>query len=165
MNSSKRFSIINFWQLVISLAVPLIVGGLTGLVTSNKIDSWYAGLVKPFFNPPNWLFAPAWTVLYILMGIALFLVLKKGLKKAQVRFAVYIFAAQILLNGVWTLIFFGLESPGWALFEIIFLLLAILLNILFFGRISRLAGYLLIPYILWVCFATALNIGIFILNH
>ena len=139
--------------------------GLIGSVfTAPAIANWYAGISKPAFNPPNWVFAPVWTALFILMGISLFLVWEKGLEKKENRLAVSVFGIQLLLNVVWSVLFFGLQNPFLGFLEIIILWFAILANIVLFYRISRKAGCLLIPYILWVSFAAILNYNILILN-
>jgi benzodiazapine receptor len=150
--------------LVVALVVSLLPGVIGSVFTAPAIPIWYAGLVKPSFNPPDWLFGPVWTALYLMMGIALFLVVKNGMKERQVRIAVALFLAQLFLNGLWSYIFFGLRSPGWALVEIIVLWIFILLTIVACFRVSRAAGWLLVPYILWVTFAAVLNGAIQRLN-
>ncbi|MBN1572859.1 MAG: tryptophan-rich sensory protein [Deltaproteobacteria bacterium] len=147
-------------------AVILCEGcGIIGsLFTAPSVPTWYASLTKPSFNPPDWIFSPVWIALFFLMGISLFLVIREGFKKREVKLAVWVFAVQLVLNVLWTLIFFGLKAPLAAFIEIILLWIAILVTIIRFFPISRLAGYLLIPYIAWVSFAALLNISIFILN-
>jgi translocator protein len=151
-------------KLLISILFPLLVGGLSGYFTSSDIQGWYATVNKPFFNPPNWIFAPVWTTLYILMGIALFLVWKSESDKAVKQTAFILFVVQLTLNFFWSIIFFRLQQPGWALVEIIAMWLAILFTILWFGKISSLAAWLLVPYICWVSFASVLNYAIYKLN-
>jgi tryptophan-rich sensory protein len=129
-----------------------------------SITDWYADLVKPKLAPPNWIFAPVWTILFVLMGVAAFLVWKKGLDRKDVKIALGIFVGQLVLNTLWSIIFFGLRSPGSAFIEIIFLWVAILATIISFARISRPAAWLLVPYILWVGFASYLNFMIWMLN-
>ena len=152
----------------LKLAAAIIISELAGIVgsvfTVPAIPVWYAALAKPALNPPSWVFGPVWTTLFALMGIAAFLVWKKGLARRDVRIALGIFIGQLLLNALWSFIFFGLHSPGGALIEIIFLWLAILAALIAFARISRPAAWLLLPYLLWVTFAAYLNIAIFMLN-
>ena len=148
-----------------AILLCLIIGGLGGLITSPAIGSWYSTLVKPSFSPPNWLFAPVWTLLYILMGIALFLVLDNNIikfdnKKAALR----AFSAQLILNFLWTFFFFGLQLTWLAFTEIVILWIMILCTMIKFWPISRAAAYLLVPYILWVTFASALNFAVAWLN-
>lgn len=147
-------------KLVIAILVSLAAGGLGSIFTSSAIPTWYATLSKPALNPPNWIFAPVWTTLFVLMGIAAFLIWKQGADKPKVREALKIFLGQLILNALWSFIFFGLHEPGWAFIEIILLWLAILATILSFYRLSKAAAYLLIPYILWVSFAAYLNLAI-----
>ncbi len=153
------------WAVLIGFIVLSQLAGIIGSVfTVPAIDSWYAELVRPSFAPPNWLFGPVWTILYILMGIAAFVVWRVGTDRALVRRALVAFGAQLILNTFWSIIFFGWQSPGWALVEIIFLWLAIGLTILSFARVSRLAAWLLAPYLAWVTFAGYLNYAIYALN-
>lgn len=151
-------------KLVISIALPLGAGVLGGIATTPAIPIWYEGLNKPAFNPPRWLFGPAWTLLYILMGIALFLVWRKGFNKPGVKLALLVFLIQLVLNVIWSFLFFGLRSPLAGLIEIIILWLAILLTLILFFRVSVPAGVLLLPYISWVTFASVLNGAIVKLN-
>lgn len=148
---------------MICLLIPLTIGGLSGYSTSSAINDWYVTLNKPFFNPPNYLFAPVWTCLYALMGISLFLVWKSPKGKLRNK-AIVIFSVQIILNFFWSLLFFNLRNPGMALIEIVMLWTSILLMVLFYRRISKLAGYLQVPYLLWVTFASVLNTAIWYLN-
>jgi tryptophan-rich sensory protein len=142
------------------IAVCLLAGIIGALFTATGPNSWYTNLVKPSFNPPNWIFGPVWTTLYILMGIALYLAVKH---KAGIK-AIIVFAAQLLLNTFWTIIFFGFEKTGLALIEIVVLWAFILWTIMLFYKKSKAAAYLLIPYILWVTFAALLTLAIYILN-
>jgi benzodiazapine receptor len=151
-------------KLVICLAICIGSGLAGSIFTRDSISSWYTYLQKPVFTPPNWLFAPVWFLLYTLMGIAVFLVWRKGLKQFQVRESIVIFAIQLLLNAGWSYAFFGLKSPGTGLIVIVPLWTAILLTIINFFRVSRLAAYLLIPYIIWVSFATVLTFSIYLMN-
>jgi len=151
----------NVEKLIISVLICLLAGFIGSIFTTPAITTWYAALQRPSFAPPNWVFFPVWTSLFIMMGISLFLVWQKKEKKV---IALYIFAAQLVLNVLWSVVFFGLRSPLLGLIEIIILWIAILATILSFMKISRTAGYLLIPYILWVSFAAILNFSIWRLN-
>lgn len=126
-------------------------------------DAWYAALAKPAWNPPNWVFGPVWTTLYVLMGTAAWLVWRQGGFAAQ-RTALLLFMAQLVLNALWTPLFFGLHSPGLALAEIIVLLVAVSATIHSFRRVSPLAAALLVPYLAWGCFATALTFTLWRMN-
>lgn len=148
---------INIPKLILSIGICLGVGVLGSIFTISSIPTWYATLNKPFFSPPNWVFGPVWTILYILMGISLYLVWIKRRIPA-------VFWTQLLLNAIWSIIFFGMKNPLLAFVEIIILWLAIFLTIKSFYKINRLAGNLLIPYLLWVSFASILNLAIVILN-
>ncbi len=134
------------------------------MFTAPFIAGWYAGLVKPAMNPPAWVFGPVWTMLFLLMGISAYLVWKKGLDRKDVKIALAIFLGQLVLNTLWSIIFFGLHSLGGALIEIVVLWLAILATIIVFAKIFRPAAWLLAPYIFWVSFAMYLNYSIWILN-
>lgn len=151
-------------KLFISILIPVLVGVVAGIFTSSGVDGWYAVANKPWFNPPNWIFAPVWTTLYILMGIALFLVWRADADKKLQQTAIILFAVQLTLNFFWSFIFFKLQQPGWAFAEIILMWLIILLTILWFGKISATAAWLLVPYICWVSFAAVLNYSIWQLN-
>ncbi|MEX1997825.1 MAG: TspO/MBR family protein [Candidatus Andersenbacteria bacterium] len=152
-------------KLVVAIAVSELAGIIGSFVTTPSIPTWYAMLHQPEFSPPNWVFAPVWTTLFLLMGIAAFLVWNKGLGRKDARIALSIFGLQLILNTAWSIIFFGQQNPGLALLEIAVLWLAILATILVFYKISRPAAYLLIPYILWVSFASYLNYSIWALNQ
>jgi benzodiazapine receptor len=151
-------------RLIVSIVVSQLAGSLGAIFTTPAIPTWYASLNKPAFSPPNWVFFPVWTTLYTLMGIAAFLVWRKGLDQRRVRAALTIFAVQLILNVAWSVIFFGLYSLFGAVIAIILLWIAILANIVAFWRISKAAGALLIPYILWVSFAGILNVSVWMLN-
>ena len=154
----------NFFKLIIAVGVSELAGIVGSVFTVSAIPNWYAGLMKPALNPPSWVFGPVWTALYALMGIAAFLVWKNGWERKDVRMALGVFGIQLFLNAIWSIIFFGLNSPGWALVDIVALWLAIVWTIFVFYKISKPAAYLLVPYILWVSFATYLNYAIWILN-
>lgn len=151
-------------KLVIAIAVCEFAGFIGSIFTSSSVGSWYATVIRPEFAPPNWVFAPVWTALFALMGIAAFLVWKNGLGQKRVRIALSIFGLQLALNVVWSLIFFGLRSPGYAFLEIIVLWLAILATMVSFYRVRKAAAYILLPYLLWVSFAVYLNYAIWQLN-
>jgi tryptophan-rich sensory protein len=151
-------------QLVVSLVVCQAAGLVGAIFTTPAIPTWYAGLAKPAFTPPSWLFAPAWTTLFVLMGLAAFLIWRKGLRERGVKIALAIFIIQLILNVLWSAVFFGLKSPLGGLIVIALLWVAILLTILSFSGLSRAAGLLLLPYILWVSFAAVLNGAILVLN-
>jgi tryptophan-rich sensory protein len=152
-------------KLIISVLACLLAGFVGSVATMPSIPTWYASLQKPAFNPPNWIFGPVWTTLFIMMGVAAFLVWDKGLEKKEVRVALAIFGIQLLLNVFWSVLFFGMQSPLYAFIDIIALWASILATIIYFYKISATAGYLLIPYILWVSFASILNLSIAILNR
>ncbi|MBI4132567.1 MAG: tryptophan-rich sensory protein [Candidatus Sungbacteria bacterium] len=154
----------NFWRLVIAVVVSELAGVIGSVFTVSAIPNWYAGLIKPAVNPPSWVFGPVWTTLYALMGVAAFLIWKKGFEQRDVKIALGIFGVQLVLNTVWSIIFFGLQSPGWALVDITLLWLAIVWTMVVFHKISKPAAYLLLPYILWVSFASYLNYVIWVLN-
>jgi benzodiazapine receptor len=152
-------------KLAASILICLGAGLVGSFFTTPSISTWYASIQKPSFNPPNWVFAPVWTALFILMGISLFLVWKQGYADRQVKIALVLFAVQLVLNIVWSFMFFGLRNPLAGLIEIVVLWISIVLTIVYFYNISRTAGLLLVPYILWVSFAAFLNFTIWRLNH
>ncbi|HLC88105.1 MAG TPA: TspO/MBR family protein [Patescibacteria group bacterium] len=154
----------DFGKLVFCIIGCELVGITGSLFTASSISDWYAILNKPFFSPPNWIFAPVWTILYLMMGISAFLIWQKGLKKKGVRESLNLFLVQLALNFFWSIFFFGLKSPLVALICIIALWYAIYLTIKAFSKISKTASKLLIPYLLWVSFATILNLSLVILN-
>lgn len=154
----------NIFKLIIAIVISELAGIIGSIFTAPSIPTWYATLVKPEFAPPNWIFAPVWSTLFLLMGIAAFLVWSKGLTRKDVRIALGIFGLQLILNTLWSVIFFGQQNPGLARLEIALLWLAIWATIIAFYKISRPAAYLLIPYILWVTFASYLNYSIWALN-
>jgi tryptophan-rich sensory protein len=139
-----------------------LIGGLGALFTYTAIPTWYATLNKPSFSPPNYLFAPVWTLLYALMGLALYLVWESKAKNKM--WAYIVFYTQLVLNFLWSFIFFGQKIPGLAFVEIIILWILILVNIVSFWRINKWAGIMLLPYIVWVSFASILNFALFKLN-
>jgi benzodiazapine receptor len=151
-------------KLVVSIVACQAAGAIGAIFTTPAIPTWYAALEKPFFTPPNWLFAPAWITLYLLMAIAAFLIWRQGLGQKGVRAALLVFLVQLVLNALWSVVFFGLHSPLWGAVVILALWVAILLTIIRFFKLSTAAGALLLPYILWVSFASALNVAIWVLN-
>jgi len=173
-------------KFIISILICQGAGLLGSVFTAPAISTWYGALQKPSFNPPNWVFAPVWTALFFLMGVSLYLVWVNNWtveipadrpRKIWNRFserlwlgswreenAMAIFALQLVLNILWSIIFFGLKLPGLAFFEILMLWFAILYTIVNFYRISKPASYLLLPYILWVTFAGFLNFTIWMMN-
>lgn len=151
-------------KVLISLLIPFSAGAIGSLFTTQSIPTWYSTLNRASFNPPNWVFGPAWTILYILMSISLFLILDSNASKKDKRMPLIIFLIQIVLNALWSIIFFGLRSPLAAFISIIFLWVSILLNIIEFYKIKKIAGLILLPYILWVTFASILNLFVVILN-
>lgn len=156
---------INILKLIGCIVLCQLAGLIGSIFTFEAIPTWYAALIKPPFNPPNWVFGPVWTVLYTLMGISLFLVWKKGDKGFNIKNAVIIFIIQLLLNAVWSAIFFGAKSVLSAFILISLLWIAILLTMIQFNKVSKPAAYLLLPYLLWVSFASYLNLSIYILNN
>ena len=153
-----------FLRYFLSIGVCFLAGGIGALFTASAIPTWYALLNKPSFSPPNWLFGPAWTILYTLMGISLAIVWQKGLKTKKVRDALYLFGIQLGLNALWSPVFFGAKNLFLALIIIILMWIYILKTILAFRKINKTAGYLLYPYIAWVSFASILNFSVWLLN-
>lgn len=149
-------------SLLVSLVVALGVGFISSVVTRPAIEGWYATLVKPPLNPPNWIFAPVWTLLFVMMAVAAWLVWRAGRLEARRQLALY--GIQLALNAGWSLVFFGLKSPGGALVEVVFLLAAIAATAYGFGRWSVWARRLMWPYLAWVAFAAYLTLGIWWLN-
>jgi tryptophan-rich sensory protein len=147
------------------ICLCLFFGFIAAVATQYGLDGWYPDLEKPFFTPPNWLFGPVWTILYILMGISAGIVWSKGFYHKWVKIALYHFGFQLLLNGFWSLLFFGLHEPFWALLNIIALFIVIILTIKWFKIISKIAAYLLIPYAVWVLYAAILNFEVWRLNY
>jgi tryptophan-rich sensory protein len=154
----------NAYKLLVSVIGCELVGLLGTPFTLTAIPNWYATLNKPFFAPPNWIFGPVWTLLYCLMGVAFYLIWKQGFKKKNVKEAGTYFLVQLVLNCIWTPIFFGLRSPILGLIVIVAMWAAIVLTMKKFYPLSRAAFYLLIPYLLWVSFATLLNASLAVLN-
>jgi len=153
-------------RLLVACGLSLAAGAIGSLaVTDPGFSSWYAALEKPGFTPPGWVFGPVWTILYLLMGVAAFLVWQRGLGSRLVRTALASFLVQLVLNAAWSPVFFGLHRIGLALGIVVLLWVAIALTMYWFFRVSRPAGMLLVPYLLWVSFATVLNASIWHLNR
>jgi benzodiazapine receptor len=151
-------------RLFFSLATCFSAGLIGSIFTRDSVRDWYILLLKPSFTPPSWLFAPVWFLLYVLMGISAFLIWRKGISDSQVKESLIIFIIQLFLNILWSYAFFGLKSPLYGLIVIVPLWTAILLTIINFHRISKTASFLLMPYIVWISYATVLNFSIYILN-
>lgn len=150
--------------IAIGILVCLLIGFLSSIATQSSVNDWYTTLNKPSFTPPNELFAPVWTALYIMMGISAGMVWSKGYHHIWVKTALYHFVFQLLFNALWSIVFFGLKNPLLGLVVILVLLTLIMLTIKWFRIISRPAAYLLVPYVLWVGFAAVLNYRIWALN-
>jgi translocator protein len=150
--------------IVITVSTCLVIGFLTSFATQSSVNDWFVSLNKPSFNPPNWIFAPVWTILYVMMGIAAGLVWAKGFHHLWVKTALYHFGFQLLLNASWSIVFFGLKKPFWGLLVIISLLILLVLTIKWFKVVNKTAALLLIPYFLWICFSTILNYKIWEMN-
>jgi translocator protein len=158
-------------SLGISIAIPLMAGVIGSIFTSESVSTWYQTIEKPSFSPPNWLFGPVWTTLYVMMGISLFLIWRttstttfsKDRRSRKIA-ALIAFGSQLILNVLWSFVFFGLRSPQLAFAEIIILLISIVVTLVLFYKISRIAAVLMIPYAVWVAFASFLNLQIWLLN-
>lgn len=148
---------------ILSILGSFAAGAIGSLATTPNIPTWYAALEKPLFNPPNWVFGPVWSILYLFMGIALALIILQKTKHSKQR-AYFWFSVQITLNTLWSLVFFGLQSPWIGLIIIAALLVSISMTLWNFRIINKTAGLLLVPYLAWVGFATYLNTGIAFLN-
>jgi|SRR3989344_515077 len=153
----KKLKKQNYLLLIFCIIISQAAGGVGSLFTFPAITGWYQTLNKPFFNPPNWIFGPVWTLLYLLMGISLYLI---WVRKGDLKW----FWLQLGLNTLWSIIFFGLKSPIPAFFEILILWYAILMTIKTFSGVNRPAAYILYPYLAWVTFASILNFSVWILN-
>ena len=149
---------------ILFILVSQVAGLIGSYFTSPAIPNWYASLNKPIFNPPSWIFGPAWILLYTLMGIAAYLVWKKWKKVQIAQLAVSLFFIHLVFNSLWSIFFFGLQNPELAFYLIIILWIMILALILIFKKVDKRAAWLMIPYLLWVSFATILNFSIWQLN-
>lgn len=153
----------NSIKLIICITVPLLIGGISGYATATSINDWYVGINKPSFNPPNYLFGPVWTTLYILMGISFYMILQSP-STEFIKKAIVIFCTQLFLNFCWSFIFFKFQLLGLAFIEIILMWVSIVTMITVFYKINKTAALLQIPYLLWVSFASVLNGSIWFLN-
>ena len=156
---------IDYVKLIISLVVCQLAGGIGSIFTVRSVTTWYLTLKKPSFNPPSWVFGPAWITLFILMGIALYRVWNKGTAAPGVKIALAAFFVQLLFNVLWSLAFFGLKNPLLGLLDIALLWILILVTLILFWQVDRVGGLLLAPYLLWVSFASVLNGTIYFLNR
>lgn len=154
----------NWLRLLISITIPLVVGSSASFFTVTGLGSWYSSIQKPSWNPPNWVFGPVWTTLYIMMGIAFYLVWKSDVPKLKKANAIMLWVVQLVFNFLWSLIFFNLHQIGWAMADIVVLWFFIFLTIVAFSKINKLAAWLMVPYISWVTFAAILNYTIWQLN-
>ena len=153
-------------KIIITVAICLTVGYLSSIVTQSGIKTWFPTIIKPSFNPPSWVFAPVWTLLYILMGIAVGIVWDKIDSNVElVKKGLFFFAIQLAFNALWSYLFFGLNNILLASIEIIILLLMIYETYVVFKKVDKKASYMLIPYMLWVSFASVLTITIYFLNR
>lgn len=160
----KNFSVREIPKLVISIIIVFLAGAVGTVYTLPEITGWYANLLKPSLTPPNWAVGPIWSTLYVLIGIALFLIWREGLERKDVKVAIIIFAVQLAINVIWSLVFFGGHNLFGGLILVIMLWISILINIIVFYRISKTAGLILIPYLIWITIASYLNYGVYILN-
>jgi len=154
----------NYKRLIISLLIPQLAGIIGSIFTVSSIREWYSLLEKPSFNPPNWIFGPAWTILYLLMGISIYLVWQRVKENKNNKKVMFIFWIHLFLNTIWSIIFFGFQNVGLAFINIVVIWFFIVLLMILFWKIDRRATYLLIPYLLWVSFASILNLSILLLN-
>lgn len=154
-----------YFRLVLAIVCCELAGLLATPITTSSIPTWYASLEKPFFSPPNWVFGPVWTLLYLLMGGAVWLIWEHHRETKEGRSAIQLFWIQLVLNFSWSIIFFGLRSPLLALIEIVILWVIIFMTMKKFYGLNKTAGYLLVPYLAWVSFATLLNASIVLLNR
>lgn len=152
-------------RLAVCLGATMGVGFAGSMYTAPAIGNWYAGLQKPPFNPPNWVFMPVWTALYAMMAVAAFLVWRAGFENRWTRPALLAFVVQLGLNFLWSLLFFGRQQPFYALLDIAALWIMIVVTMVLFLRVSRPAGLLLVPYLAWVTFASVLNFELWRLNR
>lgn len=151
-------------RILISSAICFLIGALSAFAIKSSVNTWYATLDKPGFTPPNWLFTPVWTMLYITMGTAAGIVWSRGFYHKWVKTALYHFGFQLLFNGLWSIVFFGFKRPLWGLMILLALIVLILLTIKWFKVINKTAAYLLIPYLIWIFYITIVNFGIWQLN-
>lgn len=158
-----KFSLKNIINFSLCLLLPLSIGALAGIITKENIPTWYTTTQKPIFNPPNFVFAPVWTTLYLLLGISLYLVLQQLNNTEKIKVSIF-FGIQMLFNFLWSILFFEMHWIGIAFIEILLLWISIFLMILYFYKLNKIASYINIPYLLWVSFASFLNYNIYLLN-
>jgi benzodiazapine receptor len=161
MHLTKKFQ---FFPFLVCLLIPLTIGAIGGFLTMDSVKTWYPTLNKPAFNPPNSIFGPVWTSLFLIMGVSSYLVWRKRSRAPIYYWAVGVYFLQLALNLTWSYLFFYRQQIEMALIEIVILLVAIVANALIFHRINSLSGWLFVPYLLWVSFASYLTYSIFILN-
>ena len=162
----KENTMNKYVKILLFVVTCIAVGYLSGMATQSSVTTWFPTLIKPSFNPPPWVFAPVWSLLYLMMGIAAGLVWSRiDYEKEAVKKALLFFVIQLALNALWSILFFGMRNPFLAMIEIIILWLMIYETYVKFGKIDKIAGYLFIPYILWVSFAAVLNGSIWWLNR
>lgn len=155
-----------YLRILVFVATCLSVGFLSGMATRSSVTTWFPNINKPFFNPPSWVFGPVWSLLYTMMGVAAGLVWNRiDFEREAVKRALLFFGIQLALNALWSVLFFGFKNPFLAFIEIILLWLLIYETLVQFRKVDKIAGYLLIPYLLWVSFATILNASIWWLNR
>lgn len=147
----------------ISILIAQSAGGIGSFFTASSVKSWYVDLIKPSLNPPSWVFGPVWLTLYTLMGIAAALIWQKR-DRSYAKWGLCFYGIQLVLNTFWSILFFGMKNPLAALIDIILLLVLIIVATIFFWRVNVWAGVLMLPYILWVSFATYLNYSIWMMN-
>ena len=150
-------------KLIIAILLPMVIGGFSGFLTANSINDWYTTLQQPSFNPPNWVFGPVWTTLYLIMGISFYRIWILPVSEER-NFAIVVFFGQMILNFFWSLIFFRWHLIGTALAEIILMWVMIATMIHLFKKLDKVAGIMNVPYLLWVTFASVLNAAYFVLN-
>lgn len=154
------------WEaFIILLAINVAIGVVASFFTKPEIAGWYAALQKPSFNPPTWLFGPVWTIIYVLIAFAAYRVWRHRNDSGEFTAATLIYIVQLALNFAWSIVFFGMHQLFWALMVILALLASIILNMVLFSRFSRTGAWLLLPYVLWVSFASVLNLNIYLLNR
>jgi len=155
---------VNLKRLIISLVLPQVAGIIGSIFTTTAISTWYAPLLKASFSPPNWIFGPVWFLLYVLMGISIYLIWQEIEKNERAKSAIIFFGIHLIFNTTWSIVFFGLHKPGLALVNILIIWLFIILLMVKFWYIKKWSTYLLVPYLLWVSFAGVLNYFIWFLN-
>lgn len=154
----------NFLRLILAIIICQLAGIIGAFFTTPSIPTWYASLTKPAFNPPNYVFGPVWTILYLLMGISLYFILQDSKKSREKKKGLIFFFLQLVLNSFWSIVFFGSQSILGGLIIILILWFLIFQTIIHFAKINKTSAYLLYPYLLWVSFATILNLSIYFLN-